>query len=313
MALTDMKVFDDWLQGTAVEVDAQFTELFNGATRNALRLQSGSNAGDFSDVTFFKDIPNLHKRRDPYANGAIAPVALTQEVDTSVKIAGGSFPMLYEPQQFTYILKDPREAGIAYGKILGKLMVKDKLDTAISASVAAMANAGHTFTAAGNLTRGDTVQGAGLFGDRQGDIAVWVTHSKPMTDLYGENTANVQRLFNIDNINVSEDGFGRIIVMTDSASLVNGANYNTLGLVAGAVTIEDNGDLYSVTEEITGFENIRRQTQSEYTYNLQLKGYRFDKSTAGAGVTDVDIADGTKWVQNQNDVKNTAGIVVVST
>ena len=313
MPLNNLQVFDQWVQGTMVEVDAQFTDAFNAASKNAIVLKAGVNAGDFTDTTFWNDIPNAYRRRDPYGSGTLTPVSLSQGLDTSVKIAGGSFPMVHEPQALTHINKDPKEAGIAFGEIMGKQIMKNKLDTALSALVAGISNAGHTFTAAGNLTRGDMVAGAGVFGDRQSALDVWVTHSKPMTDIYGENAANVQRLFNIDNINVAMDGFGRVIIMTDSDSLVDETtgSFSTLALCQNAAVIEENNDMRIVSDDVLGGENIQVQTQYEHTYNLQLKGYRFDKSVQAP--TDADIADGTKWIQNKNSVKDTAGVIVVST
>ncbi|WP_372572907.1 major capsid protein [Ruegeria jejuensis] len=315
MALSNMQVFEQYAYGSATETIAQQVDLFNEATRGAITLVAAQNEGDYSTETFWKEIAGLTRRRDAYGSGAVAAVALAQEAHTGVKIAGGTPPIAFEPQQLSWIQKSPDEAGVVIGEQLGRGMVGDMINSAVRSAVAAVGNNAaviHDGTA-GTATRGGLVTAAGKFGDRMGDIVVWVLHSKVMTDLYGENLTNTNRLFDIGTIAVMEDGFGRPLVMTDSADLITTGTpdtYHTLGLSAGAVAIEDNGDLFTNIETSNGNENIARTFQAEYTFNSKVKGYSWDKANGGASPTDVELATGTNWDKVATDDKNTAGVLL---
>lgn len=315
MALSDMQVFEEYAYGAATETIAQKVDLFNAASRGAITLVAASNEGDYSSQTFWKEIAGLTRRRDAYGSGSVSSVALEQEAMTSVKIAGGTPPITFQPQQLSWIQKNPEEAGVVIGEQLGIGMTQDYINSAIRAGQAAIGNQSALVEddTAGTISRSGLVAASSKFGDRSGDIAVWVTHSKTMHDLYAENVTNTNRLFDIGTISVMEDGFGRLMIMTDSPSLITTGTpdtYHTLGLVAGAVSIEDNGDLFSNIETTNGEENILRTMQSEYTFNAKVKGYSWDKANGGASPTDAEIGTGTNWDLVVSDTKNTAGVML---
>jgi hypothetical protein len=65
-------------------------------------------------------------------------------------------------------------------------------------------------------------------------------------------------------------------------------------------------------ETRNGDENIRRTQQSEWTYNLSLKGYKWDETNGGASPSDAALGTGTNWDKQATDIKNTAGVKMVS-
>lgn len=315
MALSDMQVFEEYAYGAATETIAQKVDLFNESSRGAITLVAASNEGDYSSETFWKEISGLVRRRDAYGSGAVTAVALEQEAMTSVKIAGGTPPVSFTPSQLTWIQKNPEEAGVVIGEQLGIGMTQDYINSAILAGRAAIGNQTALVEddTAGTITRGGLVTASARFGDRSGDIAVWINHSKTMHDLFGENVTNTNRLFDIGTISVMEDGFGRLMIMTDSPALITSGTpdtYHTLGLVSGAISIEDNGDLFTNIETTNGDENIQRTMQSEYTFNAKVKGYSWDKANGGASPTDAAIGTGTNWDLVVSDVKNSAGVML---
>lgn len=315
MSLSDMQVFEDYAYGAATETVDQQIGLFNEASRGAITLVNASNEGDYSSQTFWKAIAGLTRRRNAYGSGAVASVALAQDAMTSVKVAGGTPPIAFEPQQLSWIRKNPEEAGVVIGEQLGLGIVADQINSALRVGQAAISGQAALVEddTAGTVTRGGMVTAAGRFGDRMGDIVVWAMHSKVMTDLFGENITNTNRLFDIGAINLMEDGFGRLLIMTDSADLITtGApdTYHTLGLVEGAISIEDNSDLFANIETTNGDENIQRTFQAEYTFNAKVKGYSWDKANGGASPNDAALALATNWDKVATSDKDTAGVLL---
>lgn len=318
MALSDMQIFEEYAYGAATETITQQVDLFNAASRGAITLVPANNEGDYSSETFWKNIPGLIRRRDAYGTGPVAEVALEQDATTSVKVAGGTPPITFTPAQMTWIQKSPEEAGVVIGEQLGVGMTADYINSAIRVGQAAITNLGDAATVTAtdaNIARGGLVDASAKFGDRSSSIAVWVMHSKVMHDLYAENVTNTNRLFDIGAVNLMEDGFGRLLLMTDAPDLVTAGSpntYATLGLTEGAISIEDNGDLFANVETSNGGENIIRSMQSEYTFNAKVKGFAWDKANGGASPNDAALATGSNWDQVATSVKDTAGVALLT-
>ncbi|MGH1376684.1 MAG: major capsid protein [Alphaproteobacteria bacterium] len=315
MPLSDMQVFDEYLLGSYTETIDQKVEAFNEASAGTIILTSGANVGDFSHETSYKLISGLIRRRNAYGSGAVTPKTLEQLLATSVKVASGTPPIEFTPSQFTWLQKSPDEAGTVFGEQLAAAVLEERLNLAIRASVAAVSNNSsmvHDGSAAA-LDFGVLNKGAALFGDRSSAIAAWVLHSKSMHDLYGNALANAENLFEFDTVRVLQDGFGRRIIMTDSPDLyVPGSpdNYHTLGLVSGAVALEDNGDFDQNLERTNGDENIKRSLQAEWTTNIGVKGYTWDVANGGKSPNDTAIGTGTNWDKTASSDKDTAGVLI---
>lgn len=317
MSLSDMKVFNDFAYSAMTETIDQQVRLFNDASNNAIMLQSASNVGDYKQEAMFAAIAGLVRRRNAAGSGAVAPVDLGQLQHNSVKVAGGTVPVRWEPQQFSWIQRNQEEAGTMLGVQLAEGMFQDKLNAAIASLVAAITantNTAYVAGAASDITLSDLVAGSALFGDRAPQLRAWVIHSKPMHDLYAESLANGGRLFEFGNVAIQQDGFGRRFIITDSPGLITGGTtYSTLGLTQGAALVEDNGDFFANMETNNGGENIERTWQAEYTFNLGLKGYSWDVANGGRSPTDTALATGTNWDKIATSDKDTAGVLVQST
>lgn len=320
MGLSTMKVFSDFMYSAATESIRQQIELFNAATANALQLRTVGNTGDFNHEVSYSAISNLMRRRNAYGSGAVTPTNLAQLDHVAVKIAGGTAPVVFEPQQFTWIQRNPEEAGVVIGEQVAKGVVADEVNTAILSLVAAMSgntDVVHDATA-GKLSLNGLNKGASKFGDRAMDLVTWIVHSTPMHDLFDTALTNANQLFEFGTVRVVQDGFGRRFIMTDSPALyvpeAGGAgtddNYHTIGLVSGAAVVEDNDDYYGTIEEKTGDENIQRVFQAEYTFNLGLKGYSWD--TATKSPTDAALGTPANWSKIATSNKDTSGVLVTS-
>lgn len=314
----DLKVFNRQVYLVLTETVAQQVQLFNAASAGAITLISTSeNVGDFAMKASFKAISNLVRRRDVYnGSGAVAEARLQQLQNNSVKVAAGTPPIVWEAAQYAWVQQNPDLAALTIGEQLAVGMVADMLNVAVSGAVAAVSGVSElNHAAASTPTFGDLVQGAGKFGDRMGTLAAWVLHSKSMTDLYGSAVANGERLFTYETVNVIQDPFGRRFVMTDSDSLVDttGAiKYRLLGLVPGAVMVEQNNDFRANVDSTNGKENIQDSYQSEWSYNLGVFGYSWNIGTGGKAPTSSAIATAANWDKTATSAKDTAGVLVTA-
>ncbi len=322
MALTDMKVFNDFVYDTATEVVDQEVQKFNAASQGAITLTTKRNVGDYAMKASFAAISGISRRRDSYGSGDVNAVVLAMLQNNTVKVAGGTPPILWEPQQFSWIQQNPEVAGVVIGEQVAKAMLQDQLNAAIGAAAAAVRNVGsdvtYTVPTTGKLTLNGLNFGAAKFGDRAPNIKAWVLHSKPLHDLYDASLTNTAQLFSFGDVQVRQDGFGRVFIVTDSPNLAQHIvspdvnDYITLGLVENAVAVEDNGDFFSNIETTNGKENIQRTWQGEWTFNLALKGYTWDSGNGGHSPTDTELKTGTNWDKTATSIKDTLGVVVVS-
>ncbi len=318
MGLSDMQVFSEFIYTAVTETIAQQTALFNGASNGAITLKAGANVGDYLDSVFYKAFSTPARRRDAYGSGAVTPQNLSQDTMVKVKVAGANGPFAFNPSQLTWIQKSPEEAAVVIGDQVAQALMQDYLNTAILGGAAAIANQGSLDYdgSAGTLDLTDLNNGAALFGDRAQNIAAWIMHSKPYHDLLGSAITNSNTLFEYGTLRVMADNVGRPIIITDASGLVNLTpdpdTYNTLGLVSGGITVEENGDFFANVETSNGDENIKRTWQAEYTYELGVKGYAWDKANGGKSPTDAELAIGTNWDQVVTEDKDTAGVIVVT-
>lgn len=322
MAMSNMVVFDDFVQRTITEVIAQQVDLFNAASNGTITLTTQRNRGDFAHTSQFAEIAGLIRRRDVYASGAVSPVALAMLQNASVKVAAGTPPIAFNPSQFTWIQEQPEVAGVVIGEQVAIGQFQDMLNAGLKSARAAMVNVGaaatYNIASQGALSLNGLNRGAQKFGDRAQNIRAWVLHSTPLHDLFDQALTNTARLFTFGDIRVIEDGFGRRFIVTDSSSLYGAVtspdvtDFYTLGLVENAIVVEDNGDFFSNLQTVNGDENITRSWQGEWTYNLSLKGYTWDTSAGGKSPTDAEIGTGTNWDKTATDIKNTAGVAVRS-
>lgn len=317
MALSDLKVFQEYAYSAFQELLDYNVNLFNAATRGGLVLTSGAHQGDFSEMAFWKRIPNLVRRRDAYGAGALAAQDLSMNSASSVKVASGTNPVNIPPGMMKWIQRSPEEAGALVGKQMAQDDMADKLATSIKAYVAAVgaqaSNKSDGSAATASLTVLNTARA--LLGDRAGELACWVMHSKVMFDIFGTALANNEKLFVFGNVQVVNDGFGNPFVVTDAVPLLIAGTpntYNTLGLTPGAVIVEQNNDFTDNVSTLNGTENIARTYQAEWSFQLSLKGFTWDQTNGGKSPSNAALATATNWDKVATSYKDLAGILLVT-
>lgn len=315
MGLSNFDIFNKWTQLTATEVVDQQVDLWNGATRNALSLVSAmDNAGDLAEKSSYALMANLYGNRDPSSTAALVATPLATLKEAAVKVGMGSLPMEYTNSAFDWTKRDPQEAGIAFGEQVGMAKFQYMLNSALAAAVAAVTTTGLTYDGTAAVADLPSLNnGARLFGDRSASIVTWVMHSKSLHDIYGQSLQNSNRLFVFDTVQVMEDGFNRILVMTDSPALffdnAGTDNYYQLGFVPNAVMVEDNGDSTVFEETKTEFVNAKKLIKEEASFNLGIKGMTYGGPVQPG---DADLALAANWTQVATSTKDTALVAAIT-
>jgi hypothetical protein len=313
MALADLQVFNEYAYSSFTELLDYNIDLFNQATRGGIILQGTSHQGDYSDTAMWAKIANLVRRRNAYGAGAVAEKVLQQLLDTSVKVAAGTAPVRIDPSMMRWILKSPEEAGAVVGVQMAQQALADMLDAALRCFRAAHeAQATNYYDAsAGNASLGALNLGRAKLGDRASDLACWVLHSKQMFDIFGTALTNANMLFSFGTVKVTHDGFGNPFVVSDSAQLtVAGPTYRALGFLTAGVVIGRNDDFQDNISTTNGDENIKRTYQAEWSFNVGVKGFQWDKTNGGHSPTDAALGTATNWDMYATSYKDLGGVVV---
>ena len=317
MSLSQMQVFNDFIMPATIETLSQMVDKFNGASAGAIRLTTAGFTGDFLQESFFAAIHSAQRRVDRYSAQAAATVTdLTQLKNSSVKIAGGFGPIRFEPGQLTWLTKPTAEGVEVASRNFAEAMLRDQLNTAIAALVAAIQNqasATNDVSATAGISYG-TMNGAhAKFGDRSGEIVANVMTGEVYHKLIGQNITNTAKLFLAQGVTIV-DILGKAVIVTDAPALYLAGAPNkqkVLGLSPGAATVFDGGDVISNVQTNNGQTRIETTMQVDYTFGLGIKGYTWDETNGGKSPTDAELATGSNWDKTATDIKQTAGVILV--
>lgn len=317
MSLSDQQVFNEYIMPATIETLAQMVQKFNAASRNTIRLTTEGFDGDFLQESFFAAIHSAQRRVDRYAaNGAQSATDLSQLKHSSVKVAGGFGPILFEPSQLTWLRKPTTEGIEVASRNFAEALMADQLNTAVAALVAAIsnnANATNDVSASAGLNY-VAINGAhAKFGDHSGNIVADVLTGDMYHKLIAQNLGNASRLFESNGVNVV-DILGKVMVVTDAPALYEAGTPNkqkVLGLAESAAVVHDGADLVSNIQTSNGKERIETTMQVDYTFGLGLKGYTWDEANGGKSPSDAALATGANWDQVATSVKHTAGVVAI--
>jgi hypothetical protein len=313
--LSNVEIYSRFARATAMAGQANNTALFNTATKGGLVLEAGNSEGSFENKSSFKRLQGLVRRRNAFGTGNVASIGFEGLEETMVRVAAGTPPVDLTPDDFAWINKDPKEAGVMVGKQLAEETVGDMVNAAVlSLKTALLATAAvyYNYAGTGKLNLLALNSGAAKFGDRAGAIKCWLIHGTPMHDLFAGALTNANQLFKSDTVNVWQDGFGRTFVVTDHPQLANNGTFYTIGLTAGAATVRQNDDFISRVAPILGKENIQEQYQASWSYMMGLKGFKWDALNGGASPNDSALGSSANWDQYAESHKDLPGVIIAS-
>jgi hypothetical protein len=318
MALSDMKVFNEYVREATIETVAQMIDKFNGASAGAIQLSAQGFDGDYMMRSSFSSLHAAQRRVDRYAtNTSAASTALAQIQHNTVKVAGGFGPIAWEPAQLRWVGDNPAAAVEVISRNMAEAIMKDMLNSAIAAAVAAIENVGATAyydTGTGPITLADINSAHAKFGDMSQLLVCDVMDGTTYHALIGLNLANAATLFQAGNVTVVSI-LGKTVVVTDAPALREtgtGADQKVLSLASGGVIVHDASDLVTNIETNNGSQRISTTMQADYTFGLGLKGYAWDTTNGGKSPTDAEIATGSNWDKIATSLKHTAGVLTLA-
>lgn len=317
MALSNMTVFNKYVSESAVELLAQMVDKFNASSNGALVLTAEGFDGDFFERSFYSTLESARRRVDRYAaNDAVAATSLAQIKEASVKVAGGFGPVLFEPAQMTWMMKNEAEAVEVISRNLAQGILQDQLNTAVACLVAAISNqsaAKNDVSATAGLSYTAINDAHALFGDSSLNLVAQVMNGTAYHKLIGTNLTNTPQLFQAQNVLVV-DILGKPVIVTDVPALYAAGSPNllkVLSLSTQAAVISDAGDLVTNIETSNGKGRIETTMQADYSFGVGLKGYTWDTANGGKSPTDAELATGTNWDKTASSIKHTAGVITI--
>lgn len=318
---SDLKVYNPQIQAGLIETLTQISAVFNEASRGCIQLVANRRPGDYVYEAFWQNPSGLVSRRDTTSVSAATDIAMTQAEDIRVKLNRKIGPVAQTLDAFRKIGKTADENALDFmiGTQVAKAMQVEMCDTALLGTAYALNNQAsvkYTIPTNGTLNTAGLVSGLALRGDRATDVACWVMHSKPYYDLVqSQITANITGVSNFNIATATPITLNRPVLVTDSPSLVvSGApnDYLTLGLVPGAVSVEDSEEEYVARFIETGKENLIVRVQGEFAYTLGVKGFKWDVANGGANPASAAIGTGSNWDTTYASLKDWAGVIIQS-
>lgn len=318
MALADMKVYNDDIVGTTIELLGQKTDKFNAASGGAIVLSTAAWRGDFSRESFFNQIASAKRRVDRYAAIATqAATALTQGEHVGVKVAGGFGPVLFEPAQMTWLNEDPASAIRAISEGFSDALLADQLNTAVGSAVAAVSGQAalvNDVSATGGLTLNVLNNSHAKFGDQSQLLVTDVMTGAAWHKLIDKALTNSSQLFASGNVMVV-DILGKRYVISDIPALYEAGTPNkskVLSVVANGIIVDNASDIISNVDTSNGNTRIQTTWQADYTFGLKLKGYSWDVANGGKSPLDAELFTATNWDKAVAENKHTLGTLAIA-
>lgn len=330
-------IYPDVMHGGLVETLVQETQVFNAASRGAIRLVSNRSIGDYKQQSFWGNIANLVTRRDPNSVTSAAGLVVPKNELISIKLNRKVGPIEQTLDSFRKLGQgnNMEVLSLLLGEQIAKAMAVDYVDSALRAAVAAIRGQSAILvdkSIGGSPLAGQTIRTSHLvealakMGDQANRVVCWVMHSKVYFDLvqYQINPNNNGDIVaNGTVVAASPATLGRPVLITDSASLTFGDTdaspqttpvYATLGLVADGVTVEDSEEELMYSDVVSGLENIVVRLQGEYAYNLGVKGFKFNLGTSPMAInpTNAQVATTTNWTKAFTSNKDLAGVCLLT-
>lgn len=318
MALSDMKVYNDDIVGTTIELLGQKTDQFNAASGGAIVLSTASWRGDFSRESFFNQIASAKRRVDRYAAIASqAATALTQGEHVGVKVAGGFGPVLFEPAQMTWLNEDPASAIRAISEGFSDALLADQLNTAVGAAVAAVS--GQTalvndVSASAGLSLNVLNNSHAKFGDQSQLLITDIMTGAAYHTLVDKALTNANQLFVAGNVMVV-DVLGKRYVISDIPALYEAGTPNktkVLSVVANGIIVDNASDIISNIDTSNGNTRIQTTWQADYSFGLKLKGYSWDATNGGKSPLDAELFTAFNWDKAVAENKHTLGTLAIA-
>ena len=312
--LVDMKVFNTQLQTAIIKKLTQKADLFT--TASGIALINEAMMGDFKEEAIWNNVSDALRDVDAYAAQSVESVTeLSQDQINDVKTMKAFGPITWQPNQLSWIGKNPGEALSVISTSLSMAVMQDQVNKAIGVLVAALSNeSGANLDvsalagALGGVTQNTLNDSHALFGDASQNLNTQIMAGSTSHKLIGQALDNGQVLFREGTVRVI-DILGKVTVITDSPALIAGAKERVLSLSPMAAVIAANNDFRSSIVEGVGQTRLDTTYQAEYTENVSVKGYSWN--TAVKSPVKAQLETGTNWSLVM-PLKESAGVLLIA-
>ena len=311
---SDLVIDNELVRLGIVETLEQNVDGFNASSNGTITLGSQAIENDFADESFIKALSatQLVKHRDYTATGAVTPEKLVEDAVNTVKLSRRYGPFSTTYDAWNRSNRTVETFSLAIGKQLGVAIAADMLNTVLTAGVAgveatqaAVGNAGAVFDYK------NIVDGLATMGDKAGQIRLLVMHSNTYFSVVDKGLS-MNALDSVGGMTIREGGIyslGLPVLVTDSPSLDAGSGvFNVLGLTEGALRAIESDETIMKALDVLLNENLERVIQGEGSYNVGVKGCRFDDTKHNP--VDADLGAKANWSYKFADVKSGAGFLL---
>lgn len=318
MALANMNVYDNEIYTTTIELLGQKLEAFNQASGGTIVLDANAWRGNYTKESFYQQLSGAQRRVDRSGtNDAQASTALAMGETGGVKVAGGFGPVVFEPSQMSWLMKNPEEAIMVISEGFADALLADQLNTAVGCAVAAVENQAalvNDVSATAGLDQ-KVLNGSHFkFGDANGMLRADVMHSAANKVLVDKALDNGEQLFVSSNVTVIGI-LGKLLIVSDIPALYVAGTPNkikVLSIVTGGIVVDNSTDIITNLLTANGKERIETTWQADYSFGVKLLGYKWDEASGGSSPADAALFTGSNWDLAMSDVKHTLGTLAVA-
>jgi len=311
---TDLVIDNELVRLGIVETLEQNVEGFNSASNGTIVLGSQALENDFADESFIKALSSaqLVKRRDYLGTGTVTPEKLVEDAVNTVKLSRRYGPFSTSYDAWNRSNRSVETFSLAIGKQLGVAIAGDMLNTVLVAGVAGI-QATQAIIGDGTAVfdYANIVDGLASLGDKAGRVELLVMHSNTYFSTVDKGLS-MNALENVGGMTIREGGaysMGLPVLVTDSAALDNSdGTFNVLGLTSGALRGIESDETIMRAQDVLLNENIERVIQGEGSYNVGVKGCKFDATKANP--SDADLGTVANWSYLYSDKKSGAGFAL---
>ncbi len=312
----DVVIDNELVRLGIVETLEQNVNGFNAASNGTITLGSRRIENDFSKESFIKAMAasDLVKRRDYTSNADVTPAKLMEDFENTIKLS-----RIYGPMSTTYDAwnrsgRSVEVASLAFGKQLGVAIQADMLNTLLVAGSAAIDSTNGIIGDGSQVfDYVNIVDGLVTFGDKMGEIEMLVMHSNTYASMIDKGLS-MNALDSVGGMTIREGGaysLGLPVLVTDSPALIGSVadTYKILGLTADALNAVETDQTIMKVQDVLLKENLQKIIQGEGSYNVSVKGCKFDETKANPD--DADLGDKANWDYVYADVKSSAGFQIL--
>lgn len=316
MALTqasDLVIDNELVRLGIVEVLEQNVDGFNMSSNGTITLGSQALENDFTDESFIKALAAsaLVQHRDYLGTGAVTPEKLVEDAVNTVKLSRRYGPISTTYDAWNRSNRTTETFSMAVGKQLGVAIAADMLNSCITAGVAAIQA---TQAAVGDGTAvfdyANVVDGLATMGDKAGRVEMLVMHSNSYFSMVDKGLS-MNALDTVGGATIREGGIyslGLPVLVTDSPALEMTTGYAIMGLTSGALTAVESDETIMRTQDILLTENLETVIQGEGSFNVGVKGCKFDATEANPD--DDTLGTIVNWTYLFSDIKSGAGFIL---